>query len=1235
MKKKKILQIILLLIIILQIKVIIFSAYFPPPEGAEKGDVLLLKSFPIPHTGIYYYCDNNYGNSPCSINTIQYHYVIHESRNHGGVGIAAFCDDMASNSYMQPNEISVFSGAYKYKPRIPAPAGITTQFQEITAIGRRRIIYEALNLLNVPYSSFLVAIFKNPPGSQLNDINNPYSMNYNYYYLGIPTLYLFFPLGPFPLNQLFEKAPIGWFPPLSFLSPGYGLTCSGFVEVVYERSEMDIVIPDWDVFGMQLYNGPTISIPQNLIHILGAVLGQILVNLFEYFIGLNNLFVIPLPAVDPAWSLFWPTWQVEESKRLEKERGQAPYIQLISPYDNQKFNTSDIIQITAESYDGQRGSGISKIYTYYDMDLPYTQIDDRRGGKVVFYIRDPAIPGSDIVLGVDCIGSGITDTSGRFSVKKELPLLNPGCYEVYAVSYDQAGNKIESKPVTIRVNRDDLCYIKECVPQTKQIPDEVYNIGNADACAGVDTNGFLAITKLGNINYFDVTNGFDAGVYTKVYDANVWLKDIDTYCCADGSQGRWIVGDARTILYNDGASLDFWNDYGDQILGFIRVTSPSHFPPSGLRHLIDDFNAVDMVDCDKIWIAGNNGVILRRELIPSSPLLNTPGNFWDIMNPGNLHPWGYYNGHPTHLYDIKQLANGIVIAVGQKGKELNLKGIIMVSYNDGSTWSEIETNNPLNAIYDTGFGEAWIIGNRGSLIKVKYDPTTISIPIELSEMNIGVNVNLYNISGSSPTDISLVGEKGVYGYYNGEQWTVYDTGVGFDLTSILNLMGYKIIICEKCKEIIKIECGVPPAWPIITPVITATIIPTKTPTMTLTIPQATWTPGTMTPVTGTITPYPTLTITPTVTMTITPIIWTPGTMTPVTGTRTPYSTFTNTPTITLTSQPTVTPALTIILTPIATAVFFDICCTECCHPEELKESIWAVGEKGMVIHKYAGVIERVCVPSEENRTEKNLNAIECFTNGQIWIAGDDGYLFYSLNGGETWNEVKANTTENLLGINISNDGKIAYCITDSGNLWIYDRINNMWSGPITISSGIKINEIQKTTPNEIWAVGKGNMATGEIGIYYSNDNGITWSSVSIGIPVPAGGFFSSWSQIEFMDIATVNPNELYIVGSNGVILHYKNGSFILEGVDPATNLPLTNNTLNAIQWVSPENIVVVGEKGTIIVNKKGIWQVVEIPAYGHFLGICENYVCGTKGLYALPEPIIPPSNIRFDMKCGR
>jgi photosystem II stability/assembly factor-like uncharacterized protein len=191
----------------------------------------------------------------------------------------------------------------------------------------------------------------------------------------------------------------------------------------------------------------------------------------------------------------------------------------------------------------------------------------------------------------------------------------------------------------------------------------------------------------------------------------------------------------------------------------------------------------------------------------------------------------------------------------------------------------------------------------------------------------------------------------------------------------------------------------------------------------------------------------------------------------------------------------------------------------------------------------------------------------------IWLAGDDGFIYKSTDGGETWTAVESagitagdynqvHFSDQYYGVSGAAADIIA--LTSDGGL--------TWQAGTATGGAGNILTVQRLDAYRLWAGDDAGR------LYYSEDNGITWTQRT-------GWTGSGVGDIR--DLYFINELQGFMVYNSaaplGAILRTNDGGFTWESV----TTPVLNAGLNRIFAVSPKLAYAVGEAqgGTGVIMK--------------------------------------------------
>lgn len=292
------------------------------------------------------------------------------------------------------------------------------------------------------------------------------------------------------------------------------------------------------------------------------------------------------------------------------------------------------------------------------------------------------------------------------------------------------------------------------------------------------------------------------------------------------------------------------------------------------------------------------------------------------------------------------------------------------------------------------------------------------------------------------------------------------------------------------------------------------------------------------------------------------------------------------------------------------------------------------------------------VPKSKNITG-DLIAVFFTSSDKGWVAGDDGYLASTTDGGNTWNRVALNTTENINEIYFRNEdngylvaGRKFFITRDAGRTWqdirIYrtgefgggrpeflsirfsDKKRGYVVGSVLRKSGddevVVDSLLMRTedggdtwrrivvpTKTELFHVdfnGNSNgWIVGDNGVILATtDSGSTWSKQTSGTTMPL-------YNVDFRD-----DREGYVVGKGGTILRTSNGGSTWEKV-----VTSFRDTFMRVDFADDKNGWIVGYGGSILrsTDKGRTWVRQESSSRSHLYGLFMDkkfgWAVGAKG----------------------
>lgn len=300
------------------------------------------------------------------------------------------------------------------------------------------------------------------------------------------------------------------------------------------------------------------------------------------------------------------------------------------------------------------------------------------------------------------------------------------------------------------------------------------------------------------------------------------------------------------------------------------------------------------------------------------------------------------------------------------------------------------------------------------------------------------------------------------------------------------------------------------------------------------------------------------------------------------------------------------------------------------------------------LHAQSGWVE------QSDNVSVDLVAVFFTSFDRGWIAGDNGFLASTTDGGRTWTKYPLNATEDINEIYFRNDdngylvaGRKIFITRDAGLTWQETRIYR--SGAFGAGSP-EFLSIRFSDKKHGYAVGSvlrrsgGDEVVIDSLLMRTEDGGDTWQRIKVptkselfhidfsgnshGWIVGDGGVILAstdegriWTKqvsgtaLPLYNVDFRDDNEGYIVGKAGTILRTSNGGVTWEKV--STNF---KDTLMRVDFADDKNGWIVGYKGEILrSNDKGrTWIRQESntrePLYGLFMDKKFGWAVGAKGV---------------------
>lgn len=287
----------------------------------------------------------------------------------------------------------------------------------------------------------------------------------------------------------------------------------------------------------------------------------------------------------------------------------------------------------------------------------------------------------------------------------------------------------------------------------------------------------------------------------------------------------------------------------------------------------------------------------------------------------------------------------------------------------------------------------------------------------------------------------------------------------------------------------------------------------------------------------------------------------------------------------------------------------------------------------------------------KTETTGDLVAVYFTSADRGWIAGDNGYLAGTTDGGRTWTKVPLATTEDINEIYFRNEsngylvaGRKMFMTNDAGNSWretvIYkpadfrgftpeflsirfaDKRRGLVVGSVLNRKGDVVDSLVMRTEDggETW---KRLIVPTKTELFHLDYNGSShgWIVGDGGVILATTNGGSNWSlqnsgtkqalfNVDFRD-----DNEGYAVGELGIILRTENG-----GANWTRVITDIKESLMRVDFADDKNGWIVGHRGIILrsFDKGKSWVRQESNATGHLYGLFitkrYGFAVGAKGL---------------------
>lgn len=224
---------------------------------------------------------------------------------------------------------------------------------------------------------------------------------------------------------------------------------------------------------------------------------------------------------------------------------------------------------------------------------------------------------------------------------------------------------------------------------------------------------------------------------------------------------------------------------------------------------------------------------------------------------------------------------------------------------------------------------------------------------------------------------------------------------------------------------------------------------------------------------------------------------------------------------------------------------------------------------------------------------KDLNAVYFADSKRGWIAGDDGFVSFTKDGGETWSTQQVETKDPINDIFFRNKedgylltGSRIFVTEDGGETWSEARRFN----GADLGGQPELYSIRFANKKKGWVVGsvsRRNQIVDSL-VLHTEDGGVSWLRQRV--PV----------REELINLDFTSDERGWVVGAGGTVLHTTDAGKTWEPQKSGVGTTLYN-----VDFRDSEKGWAVGERGTILRTNDGgeTWDVVNAPVSSTLLGV--------------------------------
>lgn len=224
---------------------------------------------------------------------------------------------------------------------------------------------------------------------------------------------------------------------------------------------------------------------------------------------------------------------------------------------------------------------------------------------------------------------------------------------------------------------------------------------------------------------------------------------------------------------------------------------------------------------------------------------------------------------------------------------------------------------------------------------------------------------------------------------------------------------------------------------------------------------------------------------------------------------------------------------------------------------------WIVGQPSILLHTEDQGKSWSRIPLSE-KLPGSPNTVLALGSQAAEMTTDVGAIYRTTDGGRTWKAMVEEAVGVVRNIARSPDGKYV-AVSARGNFYsIWEPGQNAWE-PHNRNSSRRVQNMGFTEDGRLWMLARGGQ------IQFSDTaNGEEWQE-----PV-SPEFSTSWG---LLDLAYRTPDEIWVSGGSGNLLHSSDGGKTWEKDRSVENVP---SNLYKVKFFGPEKGFIIGQQGTLL-----------------------------------------------------